>query len=719
MAEKPSFNSWEPTWNRYGPLVYRVACAVEPHATEADRSVQITASAAAGFLDSTNVDPLAALLGELLLNCSAGKRIMAAEALIDLGVDADRATDITAAIAGASVQPDKLRKTTSLLHRLTRSKTGNSARINVNANINAATTAENDSDNGSGRESEPCATSLAMIPTFAVVRSHAIALWDQRLLGDSHKDPNDPTRTPQNETVTGYSHGRKADRKADSAAERDELARIQRELQQNEKLSQQHLQSRKRRRQLTVGGLLVFLLSGALAGKILVPRVFDRQQPQEALPLLTIRDLPKQWALTFATAHQPANVLNPTTVFQRFDSLDRRQTVLVTTIRDDRRFADASLGTPPQVDPWRSEAAGIKRQAEAIATDSFPVHTPANAPVTMQWKQPLVPFVMNQSETIVYLEARGIPSSDVRNLGRSLTARRNLLENGWSTPKGFTEQIVKPQRVFPAGIQSSLIIKSTLDGNTRVMLQMTVSSEPTIATDDLREPRETITLPSGRVVKFSRVFTHIYSWTESGYEIIATVYRNGNDERTGGEATQQTRWFYNFVEPLPNRHLDGILDLLDRVQLGNDEQWRALTAGYQASLQSLPSVGAVELDGHPIVTRILPKTGKEKADAYPLPYALCAYSVCAPIYQNWSGLNREADLLIDDHWWHFRQIAKYDKRTPKYFTSPSVDSFKTGFRTGEASLDRVYKWWGIDFGTKVTAARNADEPLLLLRPLPR
>ena len=209
MAEKPSFSSWEPTWNRYGPLVYRVACAVDPHATEADRSDQITSSAAAGFLDSTSVDPLAALLGELLLNCSAGNRTMAAEALIDLGVDADRATDITAASPGASVQPHKLPKTTSLLHRLTRSKTGNSARINVNANVNAATTAENDSDNGSGRESEPCATSLAMIPTFAVVRSQAIALWAQRLLEGSHSDPNDLTKTAQNETVTGYSHGRK------------------------------------------------------------------------------------------------------------------------------------------------------------------------------------------------------------------------------------------------------------------------------------------------------------------------------------------------------------------------------------------------------------------------------------------------------------------------------------------------------------------------------
>ena len=32
-------------------------------------------------------------------------------------------------------------------------------------------------------------------------------------------------------------------------------------------------------------------------------------------------------------------------------------------------------------------------------------------------------------------------------------------------------------------------------------------------------------------------------------------------------------------------------------------------------------------------------------------------AVCAPIYRSWNQSALEADLLIDDRWWHFRQIA--------------------------------------------------------------
>ena len=548
--------------------------------------------------------------------------------------------------------------------------------------------------------------------------------------------------------MTRMSSPKPANRRSQLAARREAEARTLLEKHQQDQLSFELLLAKKRKRKFRVASLVAVLAVGAGSGQILGPRLLNRQRNQQGpLPLLVIKDLPKQWELTFATSHLPAKVLNQTAVYQRFDSIDsidsikssgsstspdssdnsdnsdssdssaspkKKRTVLVSTFREDGRFGDSSLGTP-RVDPNRLDSTGLLSQAEAIASDSFPVHSLANRPVRMQWKQPIVPFIMNQQATVVHIEARGMPSSDARDFGRSLKARRDLLRNGWATPDGFTEQIVIQQREALEGIQSSLIIKSNLDGKTRVMLQMRRATKPTVPIADLQDPPERLRLPSGREVKFTREFTHNYGWIESGYEITATVFRNDSEEGTGSVTAQQTTWFYNFVEPLPDRHLDGILDLLDRVRLGNDEQWRALTAGYQASLQQLPILGELKIGDLRIVIRTLPNTGDEKPGAIRLPHVLCAYSVCVPVYKNWDGLASEADLLIDDHWWHFRQIANYDKTIPKYFASPPVDNFKTG----EAKLDRVYKWWGIDFGTKATAARNANEPRLLLRPLPR
>ncbi len=618
-------------------MVYRVASVIDPRRSEADRTDQIVNTAAAGFLDRENVDPLAALLGELLRNRSPTDRSLAAQSLVRFGVEPVRASSVTATTI---------------------------------ASVRSSTT---------NIDSIP---PVSKLPTFEDVRSRALTLREQEptpiVQQWSQHDATQSTQStsPHLASATGF-----------------------------------NLQ--KQRKRNTMFGLLLVLVFGAVAGRILGPSLLRPFRENQGLPLLVIKDLPKQWELTFATAHQPANILLPTTVFQRFDSFDKRRTVLVSTQREDGRFGQASLGTP-KIDPEFLASNTMTSQGEAQASDSFPVHSTANRPVMMAWKQPIVPFTMNQSATVVYVEARGMPSSDVRDFGRTLTARADLLQNGWSTPKGFTEQISVPPRSAFEGIQSSLIVRSNLDGKTRVLLQMRRAQEPAVETEDLRGPPETSTLPSGRVVKFGREFAHNYWWMESGYEFRATVLRSDNEDRNGGKATQQTKWFYSF-EPLPNRHVGGVLDLLDRVGLGNDEDWRSLTAGYQAALQQMPSLGALQIAGHTIITRTLPRDGAEQPGVTRTPYALCAYSICAPIYNSADGLAREADLLIDDDWWHFRQIANYDKAIPRYFTSPPFDRFKTG----GAKLDRVYKWWGINFGRVTTAARNSEEQTLLLRPLPR
>jgi hypothetical protein len=658
MAETPSFSSWEPTWNHYAQLVSNVAYALNPEATEADRNTRITASAAAGLLDESNVDPLAALLVGLLHNRSAADRLVAAQSLVQSGIHSERA-------AGATGAP-RLQKATPAFDRQTNSGTP---------------------------------------PTFEPIRAHAIALWEQR--GPIHR----PSQTPAE--LAGSATNRATDRKAKQVAERQAAATAEIERKESEQRSLDLATDRTRRRRRTAAGVLGFVITGVFVGRILSPRLREHFRHDASPPLLTVKDLPKQWELTFAAAHLPASVLNSTAVFQRFDSFDNKQTVLVTTLREDRRFADPSLGTP-RIDPANLASATMKSQPEAVASDSFPVHTPADAPVMMEWKQPLVPFVMNQSATVVYIEAYGMPSSDVRSLGRSLKARAKLLENGWSTPKGFSEQIVVPQRQASEGIQSLLMFRSTLDGKTRVVVQVRRAGEEALEIGDLHDPRGTASLPSGRVVTFNREFRHNYSWKESSYEFSVTVWRSDIETLGSVGSTQQTRNDFSRLEPLPDRHLDGILDLLDRIRLGNDEQWRSLTAGYQASLNRLPSLRIMHIGSNEIETRGIDLRAKGGGRMGTEPTVLCAYSVCAPIYRSSNGTTKEADLLIDDHWWHFRQIAT-DKTVPKYFTSPAVDSFKTG----EADFDQTHKWWGIDFGPTVTAARHSEEASLLLRPLPR
>jgi hypothetical protein len=663
MAETPSFNSWEPTWNHYAHVVSQVAFKLDPLTTEAERSASITASVAAGFLDESSVDPLAAMLVGLLANRSAADRLVAAHSLIEGGIDVDRALSATGSERTRNPTPTASRQAGSVTP-----------------------------------------------PTFAVICAQARLLWEER--GASANQRVHPEAGLGAAGVDEFATMRAIDRKLKLAADREAEAAREAERQELEQHSLQLAANRTRRRKQTAAGLLAVVVAGTFGGWALGPRLLNRGHQRKSAPLLTVRDLPKQWALTFATAHQPAPVLNPTSVFQRFDSLDKKQTVLVTTLREDSRFADASLGTP-LMDRSLLDSSAMKIQAEATATDSFPVHTPANAPVMMEWKQPLVPFVINQAETIVYVEAHGMPSSDVRIFGRSLTARPKLLEKGWATPKGFSEQIAIPKREMYEGIQSSLMFQSTLDGKTRVVVQMHRTGEQTLDIGDLY-PRETVRLPSGRVVTFRREFRHNYSWRESGYEFSVTVLRSDMETLGAAGSTQQIRLDFSRLEPLPNRHLDGILDLLDRIRIGNDEQWRSLTAGFQASMHDFQSLSDGTIGGHVIQTRGLRTVIKEKGQVLHTTTTLCAYSVCAPIYQSSGYPAKEADLLIDDHWWHFRQIAKTDKTNPRYFTSPAVDSFKTG----EVDFDQTYKWWGIDFGPKTTAARHADEQTLLLRPLP-
>ena len=95
MVDPPTFRSWEPTWNRYAPIVYHVARALDPRASDEELAGAIANSAAHGFLDDENVDPLAALLTELLTESSARDRAIAAQVLMRFGIPDVRASTVT------------------------------------------------------------------------------------------------------------------------------------------------------------------------------------------------------------------------------------------------------------------------------------------------------------------------------------------------------------------------------------------------------------------------------------------------------------------------------------------------------------------------------------------------------------------------------------------------------------------------------------------------
>jgi hypothetical protein len=705
MADHPSFALWEPQWHLYGPLVFQVAHNLEPLAGEAEINAQIVASAAAGFLDVHNIDPLSALLLGLLQNRPRTDRIRVAQCLVDSGIDPQRALEATRSANVPANAPAKARTEEPRPRRVTRSlaQTRTPRLITTQPSTRHPLTPLTPftpltRDNQTPQE--------FIDPTFANIRRHAIGLWEQQSLSPQDNVPR---------ATAGLQQPRARDRnrrlKVDD--EQTEAEHAEENRRDEETRSLDLARHTKRRRRNAIAGLLFFLVAGGVAGKVLGLTMTSRKLNKRGAPLLlTVKDLPKQWELTCASAHQPASIFQPTTVFQRFVSRDKRHTVLVTTIREDERFSDPALGKP-RVSPDILASSRMTIQAQATATDSFPVHSAPNRPVMMEWKQPTIPFTMSQSATTVYLQATGMPSRDVRDFGRALRARSDLLKNGWAAPKDFTESMVVPQRTVRIGVQSSLSFRSTVDGTTHITIQTRYADTPALTLSDIDDATETVTLSSGREVKSRRGWSHTYSWEERGIAFDATVSRGTYGVES--ESTQQSEFVYPYVEPLPDRHLDGVLDLLNRVQLGNDEQWRSLTAGYQASLHRLPSLGKAKVGDHEIETRGLRVGQVGKGVVATTPMALCAYSVCAPVYRSWDRLALEADLLINDHWWHFRQIANYDRLIPKYFTSPPADKTPTG----EHKFDRVYKWWAIDLGTEAQAARNESEPTLLLRPLPR
>lgn len=87
VGDHPNFASREPTWRLYRPLIIRVAHELDPLASEAERSAQIVASAAAGFLDTNTIDPLVALLDGRIRGRTPSQRARAAQLLVDSGID--------------------------------------------------------------------------------------------------------------------------------------------------------------------------------------------------------------------------------------------------------------------------------------------------------------------------------------------------------------------------------------------------------------------------------------------------------------------------------------------------------------------------------------------------------------------------------------------------------------------------------------------------------
>ena len=240
-----------------------------------------------------------------------------------------------------------------------------------------------------------------------------------------------------------------------------------------------------------------------------------------------------------------------------------------------------------------------------------------------------------------------------------------------------------------------------------------------------------VELASGRVVTRGQTQTNSYQWTDranSNFAQFGVV-----NERMGSQASRSQ----GAPEPFfngPSSAADNakVEILLDALKIGTSKQWSKQLIQLQPDIwaeanqtsnsggvttddlraQKLGFLGRTRLTIGPNELHLVGPAIHGKA------VGLCTTTLCTRIYYSADSFTYSADLIIDGHWWHFENLfTKEDE--PTFRTSPS----STGggdvmiYPKAEAGLDKSYRWWGIDFGPDVQAARRNEQRELFLRPV--
>jgi hypothetical protein len=338
-----------------------------------------------------------------------------------------------------------------------------------------------------------------------------------------------------------------------------------------------------------------------------------------------------------------------------------------------------------------------------------------------------------EQKTSSFMQSYGLSARDADAFANALTPRMNLAKDGWASPNPrFIETTFHPD--LSASDRAGSTLEFWLKANHA--LRVIASSARAIdtqtsnfywGTDEL-----SVKLPSGRVVMSSPNRPgSAYHWTDRANLTFAQTGLLLDPAMLPTPSTQGVPQPF-FRDPAPAKDSAAIETLLGTLQIGNAKLWREqLTKlrpiNWTGEVQSSNLSSATTEDLRALKLGVLPRTlltiGPNRLEltgnnVHGKAVGLCTKTLCTRIYSDQPSSTYSADLVVDGHWWHFENLATNEDE-PTFRTSPAAADGGdiTVFPTADAALDKFYRWWGIDFGTKVQAARRNEQRDLFLRPV--
>jgi hypothetical protein len=469
-------------------------------------------------------------------------------------------------------------------------------------------------------------------------------------------------------------------------------------------------------------GVVCVLAAGAIpVGRELLKA---KTSTQRSIGFLIAKDIPEEWELIDAKAFVSFPSIGPTVVAQRFTNADKTITILLSTNSNGKQqYSDPALGVK-QPDEYPFEQSRRESKAQVMGGPGQSQERTKSKSLFKFW---------GEQKTFSYMQSDGLTREGADSFAAALTPRANLAKEGWASRDArFIETAFLPD------VSSSDRYQSTLEFwlKSNHALRVTVSSSKAVDPQTLDfywgPNLQTVTLGSGRVLrKTQNNPLPGYQWYEgknSSFAQTSLLLDTMTPPPSGTQGVPQA-----FLGASPStQDLAKVEGLLDALHIGNVKLWRKQLAelrpiNWDAAVQSsnLNAVTTEDLRAQKL--GVLNRTSLQidpnqlelmGSAVHGKAVGLCTKILCTRIYRDSESTTDSADLLIDGHWWHFENLATNEDE-PTFRTSPS----STGggdvmiFPTAEAALDKSYRWWGIDFGTEVQAARRNEQRELFLRPI--
>jgi hypothetical protein len=485
-----------------------------------------------------------------------------------------------------------------------------------------------------------------------------------------------------------------------------------------------HKRQRKRWPMLAAGFSAVCVV---VAGSTFLAKDFlsNSTTEKDQVGFLIAPNIPKEWELVDAKAFVAFPSIGPTAVAQRFATADKTINILIGTNTDDSRYSDPSLGNKP---PERNAPEMLRKDSKAQV-----MGTPGET--QSQTKDKGLFKYWGERKTSSFMQSYGLSANDADAFANALTPRTNLAKDGWASPNAkFIETTFRPD--LSASDRSGSTLEFRLRENHA--LRVIVASSKAIDAQmldfywGLGPNPITVTLPSGRVLNRLRdAPSSAYYWsdgTNSSFAQTGLLLDTAPPPIPTNQGLPQAF----FRDGAPTKDTAAIEALLDALNNGNAKLWRRQLTKlrpetWTPELQASNTASVTTDDLRQQKLGVLPRTtltiGSNRLElaggaVHGKAVGLCTKTLCTRIYRDQASSTDSADVIIDGHWWHFENLATNEDE-PTFRTSPAAadGGDTTVFPTADAALDKSYRWWGIDFGTKVQAARRNEQRDLFLRPV--